>query len=120
MRALVSGYRDLVRDIQHMVSRVVPAGGDVMVVSKGDDNLLQLGERTGRHFPETDTGVYVGYHPRDSAAAITALESAIDRGHEYLLFPGTVAVVARSLRGVSGASRCSLFAALVGPAVRPL
>jgi len=89
VRALVSGYRDLVRDIQHIVSCVVPAGGVVMVVSKGDDNLLQLGERIGRHFPETETGVYVGYHPRDSAAAITTLESAIDRGHEYLLFPGT-------------------------------
>jgi glycosyltransferase involved in cell wall biosynthesis len=89
VRALVSGYRDLVRDIQHIVNRVVPAGGVVMVVGKGDGNLLQLGNRTGCHFPETDAGVYAGYHPRDSAAAIAALEAAIARGREYLLFPGT-------------------------------
>jgi hypothetical protein len=61
-----------------------------MVVSKGDDNLLQLGgRRICCHFPETDTGVYVGYHPRDSGAAVAALEAAIARGREYLLFPGT-------------------------------
>jgi hypothetical protein len=89
VRALVAGYQDLVREIQHIVSRVVPAGGVVMVVSKGDNNLLKFDERTGCHFPETETGVYVGHHPRDSIAAITALDSAITRGGEYLLFPGT-------------------------------
>jgi glycosyltransferase involved in cell wall biosynthesis len=89
VRALVSGYRDLVRDIRNIVSRVVPADGVVMVVSKGDYNLLELGGRTGCHFPETDAGVYAGYHPRDSGAAVAALEAAIARGREYLLFPGT-------------------------------
>jgi len=89
VKGLVAAYRDLVRDIREVVGRVVPAGGDVMVVSKGDQNLLQFEGRTGCHFPETDTGVYVGYHPGDSAAAIAALEAAIGRGHQYLLFPGT-------------------------------
>jgi len=60
-----------------------------MVVSKGDNALLELEGRPAWHFPATNDGVYLGYHPADSAAAITALESAIDRGHEYLLFPGT-------------------------------
>jgi glycosyltransferase involved in cell wall biosynthesis len=89
VRALVAGYRDLVRDVRAVVGRVVPAGGDVMVVSKGDNNLLQFEGRTGCHFPETGTGVYAGYHPSDSAAAIAALDAAIGRGHQYLLFPGT-------------------------------
>jgi glycosyltransferase involved in cell wall biosynthesis len=89
VRALVSGYRDLVHDIQKVVGRVVPAGGEVMVVSKGDNLLLQFEGRPAWHFPATDEGVYLGYHPADSAAAIATLESAIDKGHEYLLFPGT-------------------------------
>ena len=89
VRALVAAYRDLVRDIRAVVGRVVPAGGDVMVVSKGDNNLLQFEGRTGCHFPETGTGVYAGYHPGDSAAAIASLEAAIARGHQFLLFPGT-------------------------------
>ena len=89
VRALVAGYRDLVRDVRAVVDRVVPPGGDVMVVSKGDNNLLEFEGRTGCHFPETGTGVYAGYHPSNSAAAIEALDAAIGRGHEYLLFPGT-------------------------------
>jgi glycosyltransferase involved in cell wall biosynthesis len=89
VKALVAGYRGLVRDIQHIVSRVVPSDGVVMVVSKGDGSLLQLGDRIGCHFPETDAGVYAGYHPPDSAAAIGALDAAIARGRQYLLFPGT-------------------------------
>ena len=64
VKALVAAYRDLVRDIRDVVGRVVPAGGgNVMVVSKGDNNLLQFEGRTGFHFPETGTGVYAGYHP---------------------------------------------------------
>jgi len=89
VKGLVAAYRDLVRDIRDVVGRVVPAGGDVMVVSKGDGNLLQFDGRTGSHFPETEAGVYAGYHPRDSADAIAALDAAIERGHQYLLFPGT-------------------------------
>ena len=89
VKGLVAGYRDLVRDVRDVVGRLVPAGGDVMVVSKGDQNLLQFDGRTGCHFPETEAGVYAGYHPGDSAAAIAALEAAIRRGHQYLLFPGT-------------------------------
>ena len=42
VRALVAGYRDLVRDVRAVVGRVVPPGGDVMVVSKGDNNLLAV------------------------------------------------------------------------------
>ena len=89
VKGLVAAYRDLVRDVRAVVGRLVPAGGDVMVVSKGDQNLLQFDGRTGCHFPETDAGVYAGYHPGDSAAAIAALDAAIGRGHQYLLFPGT-------------------------------
>ena len=89
VRGLVSGYRGLVRNIQGVVGRVIPAGGQVMVVSKGDNALLEFEGRPAWHFPATNDGVYLGYHPADSAAAITALELAIDKGHEYLLFPGT-------------------------------
>jgi glycosyltransferase involved in cell wall biosynthesis len=60
VRALVSGYRALVRDIQEVVDRVVPAGSEVMVVSKGDATLLELEGRIASHFPATREGVYAG------------------------------------------------------------
>jgi glycosyltransferase involved in cell wall biosynthesis len=89
VKGLVAGYRDLVQEVREIVRRVVPAGGVVMVVSKGDADLVGFEGRTGCHFPETEAGVYAGYHPRDSAAALGALESSIARGREYLLVPGT-------------------------------
>ena len=89
VKALVAAYRDLVRDIRDVVGRVVPAGGDVMVVSKGDHNLLQFEGRTGCHFPETDTGVYAGYHPARQRRRDRGARSGDRPGHQYLLFPGT-------------------------------
>jgi glycosyltransferase involved in cell wall biosynthesis len=89
VRAVVNGYRGLVGDIQRIVERTVPPGGVVAVVSKGDQELVEFSGRVGCHFPETPAGVYAGFHPRDSAAAIELIESSVARGREYLLVPGT-------------------------------
>jgi hypothetical protein len=89
VKALVNGYRDLIGEIRKIVERFVPEGNAVLVVSKGDDELLKFKGRTGHHFPETAAGVYAGFHPSDSAAAIELLEMSIARGREYLLLPGT-------------------------------
>jgi SAM-dependent methyltransferase len=61
----------------------------VLVVSQGDDELLQLGGRLGWHFPRTVEGLYGGYFPADSATAIAHLEALRARGGEFLLFPYT-------------------------------
>ena len=44
----------------------------VLVVSKGDPELLRLGTRRARHFPEADDGSWAGHHPADSGEAIGA------------------------------------------------
>jgi glycosyltransferase involved in cell wall biosynthesis len=89
VRALTGGYRELVDGIRMIVERVTPPGSVVMVVSKGDSALTAFENRLGCHFPETSSGVYAGYHPSDSDAAIALLEEAIANGRQYLLFPGT-------------------------------
>jgi lipopolysaccharide biosynthesis protein len=61
----------------------------VLVVSKGDNELLQLNGYRAWHFPQTESGSYAGFHPRDSADAIHHLEELRTRGAEYLLFPRT-------------------------------
>jgi hypothetical protein len=58
-------------------------------VSRGDDDLLDLGSALAWHFPEARPGVYAGHHPLDSAAAIAEVDAARTRGAEFLLFPGT-------------------------------
>ena len=80
-------YRDASDRIRAAVSDVVPSGATVMVVSKGDDNLLDLDGRRGWHFPQADDGAYAGFHPADSESAIRHLEALRDRGGDFLVLP---------------------------------
>jgi glycosyltransferase involved in cell wall biosynthesis len=89
IRAFFSGYQQLVRRIQEMVRTVLPAEYTVIVVSKGDNELLKLDGKRAWHFPQNEEGVYAGYHPADSAEAIAHLEELRARGGEFLLLPGT-------------------------------
>jgi glycosyltransferase involved in cell wall biosynthesis len=84
-----SQYGSLAERIRRVVDATVPPNACVLVVSKGDDALLQLGDRHGWHFPQAANGVYAGYHPKDSEAAIAHLEALRAKGAEYLLLPST-------------------------------
>jgi hypothetical protein len=82
-------YDQLKRRIRELVRDVVPARSTVLVVSKGDDDLVKFDGRRGWHFPQDETGKYAGFHPSDSAEAIAHLEALHKKGAEYLLFPIT-------------------------------
>jgi GT2 family glycosyltransferase len=84
-----SHYRQLMARVREAARRVVPAGATVAVVSRGDDRLLDLGGRGAWHFPRDDRGVYAGYHPADSAAAVNHLEALRAKGAQFLLLPST-------------------------------
>jgi hypothetical protein len=80
-------YAEVIARVRERVAESVPAGARVAVVSKGDDALLQLGERTAWHFPQTETGLYTGHHPRDGADALAHLQRVIAKGADYLVIP---------------------------------
>lgn len=82
-------YQALVGRLRDLVHRAVPPGATVVVISKGDADLVELIGRQGWHFPQDDSGGYAGYHPRDSASAIEGLESLRSRGADYLVLPAT-------------------------------
>jgi hypothetical protein len=82
-------YPQVRRRIREVVNAELPTGSVVVVVGRGDDNLLQLGPRRGWHFPQTEAGVYAGFHPADSEEAISHLEEVRRKGADYLLFPST-------------------------------
>jgi O-antigen biosynthesis protein len=84
-----NSYPQVRRRIREVVSAELPTGSVVVVVSRGDDNLLQLGPRRGWHFPQTEAGVYAGFYPADSEEAIAHLEEIRRMGADYLLFPST-------------------------------
>jgi hypothetical protein len=75
--------------VQQAVQNTVPPHGTVVVVSKGDDALLELGGRRAWHFPRAEGGDYAGHYPADSTAAINHLESLRHKGADYLVLPRT-------------------------------
>lgn len=82
-------YAELVDRVRSLVRRVVPAGGSVLLVSRGDGRLLDLpGRRTG-HFPQTPSGMYAGHYPGDGADALAQLLRLRAAGVGYLAFPET-------------------------------
>jgi hypothetical protein len=85
----VADYPQLQERIRSTVEAVVPPGSTVLVVSRGDTELLRLDGRTGWHFPRDDKGNYPGYYPRDSVAAIAHLEQLRSKGADHILFPST-------------------------------
>jgi hypothetical protein len=94
-------YLALIGRIQQVVARTIPPRASVLVVSKGDHRLLELGGRSAGHFPQEPDGSYPGYHPADSAAAIGLLEELHRSGAEYLLFPATTAWWLGHYRGLA-------------------
>jgi hypothetical protein len=82
-------YRREVLRIRQVVSREVPRGSIVAVISRGDEDLLAFDNRLGWHFPRTEKGIYAGHHPADSKAAIAHVRELRAHGARYLVIPRT-------------------------------
>jgi GT2 family glycosyltransferase len=83
------GYRHLVERVRAAVTATVPRGAAVLVVSRGDRNLVEFDGVDGRHFPQDEGGSYLGHHPLDSAEAVARLEALRAEGAQYLVVPST-------------------------------
>ena len=82
-------HQEMVRRLRYVVDVAIPARSTVAVMSKGDDQLLGLGNRKAWHFPQDESGEYAGHDPTDSAAAIAHLEAIRRKGANFLLIPRT-------------------------------
>jgi len=82
-------YLAITENVRRVVASRLPPDANVIVVSRGDDALLQLGGRTGLHFPQAEDGGYAGHYPADSSGAIEHLESLRERGGSHFLLPRT-------------------------------
>jgi hypothetical protein len=71
------------------VADAVPAGATVLIISRGDEQLLGVEGRRAWHFPRDDDGAYAGHHPADSHEAVARLEAQRAAGAEYIAFPAT-------------------------------
>ncbi len=80
-------YRSLIVALREAVEERVPEGATVLVISKGDDDLVELGGRNALHFPQDSTGDYAGHHPSGSEEAIAGLERMRESGAQFLVIP---------------------------------
>jgi hypothetical protein len=78
-----------VERVRETVRDAVPADASLLVVSKGDDELLRIDGRRAAHFPQAKRGAYAGHHPADDDAAIAHLQLLRAAGARYLVLPAT-------------------------------
>ncbi len=82
-------YSREAQQVREAVKESVPSGSTVLVISRGDEELLQLNGRRAEHFPQAEDGGWAGHHPADSDEAIAHLEALRERGAEFLVVPPT-------------------------------
>ncbi|HKD38321.1 MAG TPA: glycosyltransferase family 2 protein [Pirellulales bacterium] len=82
-----SAYDEMKVRIRATVEANLPLHANVLVATKGDDDLLDLNGRSGQHFPQAADGSYSGFHPANDEDAIDYLESLRHRGAEFLVIP---------------------------------
>ncbi len=82
-------YQRLIKRLQNAVERALPLNAKVIVISKGDEDLLKLNGRPAWHFPQNDQGVYAGHYPANSKEAIEHLEALRAKGGDFLVLPST-------------------------------
>jgi len=82
-------YAALKQNLERVVHEHVPSEDVLVVVSKGDEDLLRIHDGPAWHFPQGTGRQYAGYYPEDSSAAIRHLEELREQGGRFLLLPRT-------------------------------
>ena len=84
------GYSTVVAAVRDVITRVVPRdAGAVLVVSKGDEQLVDVSGRDVRHFPQSAEGGFAGHHPASTEEIARQLHELTGLGAEYFLIPTT-------------------------------
>ncbi|HEX8473727.1 MAG TPA: methyltransferase domain-containing protein [Pyrinomonadaceae bacterium] len=96
-------YMQLARQLRSVVRAAIPAEARMLVISKGDPQLLQHDQHRAAHFPQATDGQYAGHHPATSREAIAHLEELRQKsGAQYLLIPATASWWLEHYREFSG------------------
>jgi GT2 family glycosyltransferase len=81
------GYDEYRLRLRAKMREALPAASLALIVSRGDDELLDVPGVLTRHFPYGLDGGYSGYCPADGSEAVAALRTAHADGAEYLVLP---------------------------------
>jgi hypothetical protein len=86
-RRLTPEYQGLRLRVRAAAAAQVPSGAPVLVISKGDEELVKLEGQPGWHFPQAEDGGYAHHYPAQCRDAIAQLEALRAKGARYLLIP---------------------------------
>ena len=84
-------YLGMVRRVRADTRRLLPPAARILIISKGDPDLLELEGQEAWHFPQDDLGNYAGHYPAESEEAIAHLEALRARGAGFLVIPSSAA-----------------------------
>jgi GT2 family glycosyltransferase len=82
-------YDDVIAATRRAIHEVVSPAMPALVVSRGDERLIDVEDRVTWHFPRDADGVWAGHYPADGAEAVALLLEQIDAGARYLVIPRT-------------------------------
>jgi GT2 family glycosyltransferase len=86
-RRVTPEYRNLRARVVRRVTEHVAPGQGVLVISKGDDELVTFEGWRGWHFPRGADGGYASVYPADGDEAVLQLEAQRAMGARYLVIP---------------------------------
>jgi GT2 family glycosyltransferase len=86
-RRLSPEYRQLRQRLRDIVESHLPPRATVLIVSKGDNELLRMLGQRAWHFPQAPDGSYANTYPAHSVEAVAQLESLRARGAAFFLLP---------------------------------
>ncbi|HTL56544.1 MAG TPA: glycosyltransferase family 2 protein [Candidatus Limnocylindrales bacterium] len=86
-RRITAEYSHLRQRIREIAIERLPCNATVVVVSKGDDELLKLNGHRAWHFPQDASGGYANIYPAGGTEAVAQLETLRTRGADFLLIP---------------------------------
>jgi GT2 family glycosyltransferase len=86
-RRITPEYSQLRQRIHAASFEHLPAGSTVAIISKGDDELINLRSHRAWHFPQSTDGAYANIYPADGTEAVAQLEAIHAKGARFLLIP---------------------------------
>lgn len=82
-------YLSLVARVRRAVRDSLPKEARVLVIGRGDEDLVQLSGRRAAHFPQDAAGDFAGEYPGSGVEAVEQLRELVGRSWDHLVIPAT-------------------------------
>jgi len=82
-------YLAVVNRVRRTVRERLPKEARVLVIGRGDEDLVQLSGRRAAHFPQDAAGDFAGEYPGTGGEAVDQLRELVGQGWDHLVIPTT-------------------------------